>query len=148
MRNYSHVQSKLVCCCYRKQAADGITLCLHVLADCKENKRKITSQQITYTNTANHQDFKKFNAVLWILSVFILSPFAPVTLCRTDPQQNAFSLCSLYQQTCGWVTSVSETHSRLKIFERLGEDDVEDCVRPTALLVHVGGSNRPGLVSL
>lgn len=43
---------------------------------------------------------------------------------------------------------MSETHSRLKIFECLGKDDVEDGVRPTALLVHVGGSNRPGLVAL
>lgn len=46
------------------------------------------------------------------------------------------------------MTSVSETHPRMKIFERLGEDDVEDSVRPTALLVHVGGSDRPGLVAL
>lgn len=44
--------------------------------------------------------------------------------------------------------SVPETHSRLKIFECLREDDVEDGVRPTALLVHVGGSDRPGLVAL
>lgn len=44
--------------------------------------------------------------------------------------------------------SVPETHSRLKIFERLCEDDVEDSVRPAALLVHVGSSDRPGLVAL
>lgn len=46
------------------------------------------------------------------------------------------------------MTSVSETHPRPKIFERLGEDDVEDGVRPTALLIHVGGGDRPGLVAL
>lgn len=40
------------------------------------------------------------------------------------------------------------TYSRLQIFERLSEDDVEDGVRSTALLVHVGGSNGPGLIAL
>lgn len=40
------------------------------------------------------------------------------------------------------------TYSRLQIFERLSEDDVEDGVRSTALLVHVGGSDGPRLIAL
>lgn len=40
------------------------------------------------------------------------------------------------------------TYSRLQIFECLSEDDVEDGVRSTALLVHVGGSNCPRLIAL
>lgn len=30
----------------------------------------------------------------------------------------------------------------------MGEDDLEDCVGPTALLIHVGGSHSPRFVAL
>lgn len=42
----------------------------------------------------------------------------------------------------------NQTDSRLQIVERLGDDDAEDGVRSTALLVHVGCCNRARFVPL
>lgn len=84
--------------------------------------------QMTRENNVNHQDVQ-FCGFFTVLLLFC-------------------SLSSVQHPTYRWVMPASETHPRLKIFERLGEDDVEDGMRPTALLVHVGGGNSPGLVAL
>lgn len=46
------------------------------------------------------------------------------------------------------VCLVIKPHPRLQVFERVREDDVEDGVRSTALLVHVGGGDSAGFIPL
>lgn len=53
---------------------------------------------------------------------------------------------ALPQPVCVCVCVTS--YSRLQVFERMSEDDVEDSVRSTALLIHVGSSDSPRLIPL
>lgn len=46
------------------------------------------------------------------------------------------------------VCLVINSHPRLQVFERVREDDVEDGVRSTALLVHVGGGDSARFIPL
>lgn len=44
--------------------------------------------------------------------------------------------------------TLAVTYPRLHVIQGVRERDLEDCVGPTALLIHVGGSYRPGFVTL